>query len=782
MKKVELLAPVGKFENALAAIENGADAIFVGGKLFNARQFAENFQNDELEQIVHYCKLRGVKTYITVNTLVKNDELEQMYHYLNYLNGLKVDGIIIQDLGVAHLAKTYFPELVLHASTQMTAHSLEDVLFLKSCGFERVVLSRELGLDEIKEIIEISGIEIETFIHGALCYSYSGQCLLSSFIGGRSGNRGRCAQPCRMQYNLWKKDEKILEGLHLMSPKDICTLSILPELVEAGITSFKIEGRMKSPEYVASVVGTYRKYVDLAQNEKDKKDYAVNPEDLANLQSIFNRGGFSAGYYRQKAGKSMITEKTPKNIGLHIGKVLDYNPRTKTATISTNKELHPGDGLEIWNAKVHTGTGINKVMPAHQPFKVVVKERVDIGSPVYLSKNHELLKALRKTYEKAERKLPISLDVKGSIGQPITLKLSYEQYEAYVEDGVLEVAQKSPITKDQALKQFSKLGSTPFKAVERQIEWPENAYISITALNEMRRRAVEILEQQILQQMTDEENISEYHKPQWNQVEEKEKEYVASVYQLEQLRACLEEPMIQKIYWEWQYNQELLKTAISLCREAGKEIYLALPAIMRNAIWNRYTAQIKEWETLGLDGYLCRNYGQFYALRDHSGERDIDYTLNVFNSESISYWKELGADVITISMELSKKELEDLGGNLQKVVYGHIPMMTTEQCILGNYKQCQKKVSQAQFYTLEDRKNSKWPLKTDCVACHMQVLSENPIALDIDRDLGDLPITHYKLQFYHESYDEVQQVIQNICYGAPLDQVTSLGILLKSIE
>ncbi|MGL4344295.1 MAG: DUF3656 domain-containing U32 family peptidase [Cellulosilyticaceae bacterium] len=778
MNKVELLAPVGKFENALAAIENGADAIFVGGKLFNARQFADNFKNDELEEIIEYCKLRGVKTYITVNTLIKNNELEEMYQYLAYLNQLKVDAIIVQDLGVAHLAKTYFPQLVLHASTQMTAHSLEDVLFLKSLGFQRVVLARELNLKEIKEIISESGVEVETFIHGALCYSYSGQCLLSSFIGGRSGNRGRCAQPCRMQYSLMKGEQRLLDQVHLMSPKDICTLSILPELMDAGIHSFKIEGRMKSPEYVASVVGVYRKYVDLAQ---ESTSYSVDAQDLADLQSIFNRGGFSKGYYVQKAGKSMITEKTPKNIGLHIGKILDYNPKTKLATISTNKELHPGDGLEIWNSKVHTGTGINKVMPADQPFKVAVKERVEVGAPVYLSKNHELLKQLRKSYEKAGRKLPVVCELQGQVGQPIQYTIRHQEQCVTVTGEILEPAQKAPITKEQALKQFSKLGNTPFEAVAHQVEWPENGYIAISHMNDLRRQGVQALEKLILGEGEPCE-VPAYSPCKVDADVSREAQYTASVYDLNQLKACLEEPLITKIYWEWQYDNEPVKEATLLAHAHGKLLYVAMPQIMRNHIWQQFGNQMEAWLQIGVDGYLCRTYGQFDVLQVHHKPIDIDYTLNVFNNESIAYWKALGADVITVSMELSKLELESLQGTLQKLVYGHVPLMTSEQCVVGNYGHCQKNSSQHQFYTLEDRKNTRWPLKTDCQACHMQLLSEQPIAIDISRDLAYLNLSYYKLQFHHETYEQVKEVIASICHRAPLEQDTTLGILLKSIE
>ncbi len=358
MKTVELLAPVGKIENAYAAIENGADALFVGGKLFNARQYADNFADDELESIVKYSKLRGIKIYVTVNILIKQSEIERLFHYLNYLSDLGIDAVISQDLAVVSLVKNYFPHLTLHASTQMTAHSLEDVLLLKSIGFKRVVLARELHLNEISAITKTCGVEIETFVHGALCFSYSGQCLMSSLIGGRSGNRGRCAQPCRMKYTLLEADHPIQDKSYLLSLKDMCTIEFLPKLIDAGIHSFKIEGRMKSPEYVASVVSVYRKYLDLA---KSGSEYEVDPKDVEELKKIFNRGGFSKGYYFEHSGKHMITADSPKHIGVRAGTVTHFSPKNHRATILLEEDLNPGDGIEvIRKGRESIGAGISK--------------------------------------------------------------------------------------------------------------------------------------------------------------------------------------------------------------------------------------------------------------------------------------------------------------------------------------------------------------------------------------------------------------------------------------
>lgn len=778
MKKVELLAPVGKLENAYAAIENGADAIFVGGKLFNARQFAENFNDTELEEIIRYCKLRDVKVYITVNTLVKNEELEEMYNYLQYLAELKVDALIVQDLGVVRMIKKYFPTLTIHASTQMTAHSVQDVELLKAEGFERIVLARELNLKEIKEIKQKTGVEIETFVHGALCYSYSGQCLFSSFIGGRSGNRGRCAQPCRMQYSLHEKGIPIVENLHLLSPKDICTLDLIPELIEAGIDSFKIEGRMKSPEYVASVVKEYRKYIDQAL--EDSEQYSVAEEDLAELQSIFNRGGFSKGYYHQKAGRDMLTEKTPKNIGLKIGHVMDYNPKTKMVTIYTNKALNPGDGLEIWNTYKHTGTGISKYYEANQKFTVPVAEKAEKGSAVYLSKNHTLLKELKKTYEKSNRKVAVSAKVVGRIGKPISYTLKYKDLEVTVTGEILDQAMNAPTQKENVIKQLSKLGTTSFKIQDFEIEWDEEIFVVISKLNDLRRKAVNLLEEKITAGSDD--VLREKYKAVQFKNKSINSQYGALVNSIEQLQSCLEEDQIQTIYWEWHYNDEMTQEALKMCQKQGKALYLALPYIMREPIWEKYKNKIAAWQETGIEGYLCRTYGQFNYLNKGLKKLRLDYNLNVFNNEAVMYWVEKGAEVIGVSMELSKLELKEMQGPLERIIYGHLPLMTTEQCILGNYKICNKTHTGNYAYTLKDRKESLWQLTTDCEACKMQILTEHPLLTLPGRDLGQVPFAYYRLNFTKENGQETKEVLSHLFQETPLKMQVAVGNFLKSIE
>lgn len=770
MKKAELLAPVGKMENAIAAIENGADALFVGGKGFNARQAADNFTEDELEEIVKYATLRGVNVYVTVNILIKENERKALYEYLKYLEEIGVHAIIVQDLGIARMVKRYFPNLRLHASTQMSAHSVEDVRFLQSLGFKRVVLAREMQLAEIKKITETCEIEVEAFVHGALCYSYSGQCLMSSLIGGRSGNRGRCAQPCRMRYSL-KGDGKLIdEESYLLSLKDICSLEFLPELLATGIHSLKIEGRMKSPEYVASVVGTYRKYLDKVEKGEP---YEVAAQDMELIKSIFNRGGFSKGYYYQRGNRKMLTPDSPRHIGIKVGEVTHYHPKTKLATIKVTHELHPGDGLEIIRqGKESVGTGITKQVAAGSLLKCSFDKFIEVGSEVYLTKNHELLKEMKATYNRPQRKMMIAMKIEGTIGKPVQVTLSCKEHEVSVEGPILQPAANNPVTKEKAEKQLSKLGSTSFVAASLTTNWPEGAYVGISELNDTRREAVSLLEEALLERKKDKapERYPDLQAP-----SNATAGYVAHVTTMEQLETVLAYKEITAIYWEWLYDDERAEQALAYCDRHQVKCYLALPSIMKDKFYHQYKISLEHWQQTSLSGFLIRNMGQFYLLRESDKHLVVDYNLNVANSECISLWQEAGAERITVSVEPSAAELSGLAGNKEKIIYGYLPVMTSSQCVLRGTPSCQKGKKERHYFELEDRKGTAWQIQTECEACIMQIMSFEPLAL---RKSEMKEQYTWRFQFTHENREETQQVL--LSYLKPGYQAVS-GTVFKSV-
>ena len=328
---IELLSPVGDFECLKAAVQNGADAVYFGASSFSARAFAANFDDEALEKAITYAKVRGVKTNLTLNTLIKNNEMSDAIKLAKKAYKYGIDAIIVQDLGLARYLIKNFPGLAVHGSTQMSVHNLEGVLELQNMGFSRVVLSRELSLQEIEYICKNSNIEIEVFVHGALCVSYSGQCLFSSMIGGRSGNRGKCAQPCRLPYELLKSDASNLSTSHgettidkgyLLSPRDLCGLEFLPQLVKAGVSCLKIEGRMKTPEYVATVTRIYRKYLDLAISGNS---FDIHENDKKDLLQVFNRGGFSSGHLTTEPNKNLVYKNKSNNMGIYLGTIANFN-------------------------------------------------------------------------------------------------------------------------------------------------------------------------------------------------------------------------------------------------------------------------------------------------------------------------------------------------------------------------------------------------------------------------------------------------------------------------
>jgi len=458
-KKIELLAPAGNLESLKAAIENGADAVYLGGKLFNAREYADNFDNEQLKEAVYYAHVRGASVYFTMNILISDDEMKQAVESAENAWLAGIDGIIVQDIGFASVLRNHLQDLSLHASTQMTIYNLQGVEELEKLGFKRVVLARELPYEEIKYIAENTRIELEVFAHGALCICYSGQCLMSSMIGRRSGNRGKCAQPCRLPYELLESDktdngEKIIKscGRYILSPKDLCLVSELDRLVHSGVSSIKIEGRMKNPEYVATVVRIYRKYLDKALLDSDgtreedlaeekegalkkvgtlKRDavlekdelFSVDSKDMKELTQIFNRGGFTSGYFRGKQGRDMMSYEKPKNWGLYLGTVQNYNPKRNAITLKTGEDIGIGDGIEVWNGEnespstvvseiIVNGSRVQRAPKGNTVTISSIKGRINKGDRVYKTSDSELGKTARKSFENNFlRKVPLNCTV-----------------------------------------------------------------------------------------------------------------------------------------------------------------------------------------------------------------------------------------------------------------------------------------------------------------------------------------------------------------------------------
>ncbi|WMI80243.1 DUF3656 domain-containing U32 family peptidase [Anaerotignum sp. MB30-C6] len=745
--KPELLAPAGSMESLKAAVNNGCDAVYLGGKLFSARQYAGNFSLEELEEACDYCHLRGVKVYVTVNTLYKDEELKDFISFIGKLYKMGVDALILQDSGAAKMVRETYPDFPLHASTQMTANSLEDVRYWESLGFSKIVLSRELSLDEIQEITSESQAEIETFVHGALCVSYSGQCIMSSVLGGRSGNRGRCAQTCRLPYTLYKGQNKLQEG-YLLSPKDIQTVSILPQLIEAGIASLKIEGRMKNPEYVAGVTGIYRKYIDLYF--ENPEHYEVSLEDMKTLTQLFNRGGFTEGYYTSAGGQDMMSVERPKTWGLKIGFVDSYLPKYNRVTIRTREPLVPGDGIEVWTSNgPHVGTSISKASKAGEVISLTLEGDIQKNDVVYRTYGKSLNDSLRKTWEKDTRKKSIWGLLKAKKGQPLVLQLwDMSGNNVYVTGDVVEEAENQPTPLEKIKQQAEKMGATSFLLESLELDVDSDIFVSIGALNQLRRSAVESLEEAILKKSKRPEIEAS------NKEETGKKPYIlhkklhALVSDFMQLDAIVGTKNLKVIYFEASAEMEKnLDSALELCRRFGVSLYAALPKVSRQWRKDIEEAMIERLKESGVDGFLVRSAGQFGMVKNSGKKITVDYTLNVINEEGVAFWKQQGADTVCLSVEANLQEINTMGDqDCEMVVYGYLPLMKTQQCPIGNYvggKQghfyCSER-NNTELYFLRDRKGMKFPLMTDCESCVCTILNSKPL---------------FTLKFYDEILESV---------------------------
>ena len=480
MKRPEILAPAGGPAALRAAINAGADAVYVGGSMFSARAFAGNFESKELLGAIDYCHIYDVKIYLAANTLFKEDEIKILPEYILpfYKEGL--DGVIVQDMGAAAVLTREFPDLKLHASTQMSITSSYGAKLLKQLGFSRIVPARELSLGEISCIRKNTDIETEAFVHGAMCYCYSGKCMFSSFLGGRSGNRGRCAQPCRRRYAHEDKNE------YIMSLKDMCTLEFLPQLIEAGIDSFKIEGRMKKPEYVAGVTSAYRRAADAyISGTWDEKTIENSMEEM---RDIYNRGGFSAGYYFQRSGEDMLSKERPNHTGVRIGQVCRVAP--PQIFIKLEKDVNPHDVLDIRQAGLELTSAHGKEAGSVLGINGNNFKKIKPGMEVYRTRNNCLLEKIKTEILENEPVLSAAALVEARQGEPLSISISDERISVQVLGGIVQRAQKRATSPEEVLEKMKKTTGTGLR-LEPECRIDDGVFIPMSTLNELRRRAAD---------------------------------------------------------------------------------------------------------------------------------------------------------------------------------------------------------------------------------------------------------------------------------------------------
>ncbi len=802
-RQVEVLAPAGSYESMEAAFAAGADAVYIGGSRFGARAYADNPDEEMLCRAIDYAHLHGRQLYMTVNTLFKEEELKELPAYLlpYYRRGL--DAVIVQDLGAMALIRECFPDLFIHASTQMTITGVYGAKRLKEWGANRVVTARELSLEEIRRIHHQVDIEIESFVHGALCYCYSGQCLMSSLIGRRSGNRGRCAQPCRLPYGVLLKGKKLnkKQEAFVLSMKDLCTLDLLPDIIEAGVYSLKIEGRMKSPRYTAGVTSVYRKYVD-RYLQYGREDYQVEEQDRQMLLDLFDRGGFTEGYYTQHNGKSMLA----------------------------------------------------------------LKEK-----PAFREVDPKLLAEIDQKWVKKKLQEPIAGCLTLTPGEAARLVLTGKaendkEIKAEIYGQEVQAAQKQPMTKEIIIRQFNKTGNTPFYFSQLDIVLHGDVFLPLQALNELRRKGLEEMENQVLSRClrkgsTDRglnqstgESIDE-NTVQGSEIKElgnteregrgsercadrdesgfaaKEERkiktsrpyFVVSVEEPDQLLPVLYCEEVKEIYLDASgFGAEGWKEMVNSCHRKGKRCFLLMPEIFRQEAVQYFAKNRNFLFAAGFDGLVLRSLeeaewvkaqrekvwgksqeeaeqgkaqrekeaGKLQEVKKWAGEQEekerikepqeekktwtlvFDASLYSWNFRAVQMMREAGADRISVPTELNARELRERGIEGQELlVYGRLPMMVSAQCVQKTVQGCSHKPSKLH---LKDRTGKEMPVKNRCRFCYSTIYNASPLSLlGQERVIGELNPASCRLHFTDETPKEVEKLlkafIDGLYYGRTAD-------------
>ena len=756
---VELLAPAGSREALVAAVENGANAIYLAGNAFGARAYASNFDREALREAIHFAHLRKVAIHVTVNTIVADEEMGPLRDYLRFLYEAGADAVLVQDLGVARVAHETVPDLPLHASTQMSVSSLEGVRALAELGFTRVVLARELSLKEIRHICAHAPVEIETFMHGALCVCYSGQCLMSSMIGGRSGNRGRCAQPCRLPYTLVdEKGQDVLgdkAGSYLLSPRDLSTIDVIPDLIEAGVSSLKIEGRMKRPEYVATVVRTYREAIDTYYAGKG---YAVTQEERDDLAQIFNRD-FTTAYLEGRPGKAMMSDRRPNNRGLLIGRVTAYDWDARIVTVKLSGRLGLGDQVDFW---VKVGGRVTATISSLRDAKGREVEEGQAGDTVSFAipsavRDHDrvfkvydarLMERAKETYASGApvRRIPVAIVVRAAVGEPLTVTLC--DAEGHRGEGrtdfIGESARKRPLSEEIIRKQVSRLGTSVYEMKSLHCDIAGEVMVPMSEINEARRKAVEALDALRLKEIEARE-----HRPEPKFTDRiarptpKKAHFLVAVDTLGKAEAALAAGADGILFGGESYEHRVIapeeyERAWQMAREAGARIDFNTPRIVHDGQQKHVERLLAAFAAFPPDAVHVHNIAMLALVRRLTDFAiHADYSLISYNKQTLAFLKDYGASSATLSPELTAKEIRQLAKEsplpLTCIVHGRLELMVSNYCVTGSFLggcgegPCTQPCTRGHF-ALKDRKDALFPLAMDQF-CHMHVLNSKVLSM-----------------------------------------------------
>ncbi len=720
MKELELLAPAGSLKTLKAVIHAGADAVYLGGSMFGARAYANNFNEEELLEAIRFGHIHGRKIILAVNTLLKEYELGQLYDYLHPYYEAGLDAVIVQDMGVMEFIKTHFPNLPIHTSTQMTITNVEGARLLKEQGVERVVTAREMSLEEIQRIHDEVGVELESFIHGALCYCYSGQCLFSSIIGGRSGNRGRCAQPCRLSYEVLQ-GEKSLTGHHatpILSLKDMCTLPFLYELADHGVYSFKIEGRMKTPEYAAGVVSIYRKYMD---SYLDGSRIPVEKKDIRALLELGNRGGFTNGYYYHHNDSDMLS-----------GESASHNKSEGVLQDNIRREYVDTELKEKIKGKLI----LNKECPAKievQYGKIKVSYQ---GDMVLVAQNRPLTKEV----------------VTEKITKTGNTPFVFENLEVTMDDDIF-----MPVNQLNQLRRgaLEALEEALLKPYERTL--PELVETS-SAETDRQTTGNAIKEKQISGQSLSQTS--------GQQSADSSTEVRVLIEDAEQLPAVLKADFVDTVYLDCMlYTREnlihKLSEDIDRVHASGKKAFYVFPFIFRQQTSLFYEKIMPELKKLPLNGIMVRSLDEIAFMKEWGNENwqmVSDSNLYTYSNEAAEYFYRLGMIQDTIPVELNRKEiLRRENSRSEMIIYGRLPLMITAQCIHKNTLGC---MHQHKVLNLKDRYSVHFPVKNFCSECYNVIYNSLPVCLfKEDVTVKKIAPAAVRLSFTTETEEETEQIL-----------------------
>lgn len=842
-------------------MENGADAVYVGGRSFSARAYAENFSPDQLSQVADYAQLRGVKLYVALNTLINNQEMAEALEYARFLCAIGVNAVIVQDLGLLFNLRRVLPELRVHASTQMTTHNLAGVKFLESQGVERVIMARELSLDNLRKIAAGTSCALEVFVYGALCICYSGQCLFSSLVGGRSGNRGRCAQPCRLYYGLEMIEERghkltsdprrrkkgeaarsLAEG-YLLSPRDLNALPLLPELHRSGVKALKIEGRMKKPEYVATVVRIYRQALD--RFYRDPQHFQASPEEWRQLAQIFNRG-FTSGYFSGNPGRNLMNYQRPNNRGLYLGRVTSWDGKAQRLAIRLESDLRLGDGIEVWVSRGgRTGLTVGRLEVDGRPVSLAragqeavipFTGRAVAGDRVFKTYDQELERLARDSYSLGQKRIPLHLGIRAAVGAPLAVWAVDPQGRRVevVSEYIGQPAEKHSLDPETARQQLGRMGNTPFVLESLESQIAPQTLVPLSVLNHTRRllleklSALRLADQRLaepdpevffrrrqnlehwLKQALLAGELGRYGDPPPADLcplgETSRPRLAVAVGSLEAARQAIEHGADQVYLPDmgWRLGSEAGAAAapsdraweetVEAARRRNCRLIYSLPRIwtedQAEAVVTALEKALRRFGN-GLCGILAPSLGGLQlALSYPQWPAYADYSLNVFNQWALAAMCDLGVEQTTLSLELTLKQLQQFPEAARRrtevVVHGSLPVMVSEHCLLGaavgnrtRENPCTAPCSQGS-YILRDRLGMAFPVETDRF-CRLHLFNSRTLdLLGQLKSIISLRTRSLRLELRRHAADYVGQAVET--YRREIDRASTLPSTYTPLE